>query len=241
MFGKNIKDINTKKKIKIENNKFYNIQSINSTNDFSYFKLKLKSKVIICIDEINFYFFIANGSININNKKYDKSNHYFYCNNKAVIQNLKNAEIFILFQRKKNILNVLKVNSSKEFKYQRRTFKNQINKYWGEISTIFSNSKGACKIIDMLPNTQSSMEFHLNKKENYFINSGELLLGLRYGKAKQEIIKLKKNDSFFVNVGVMHMRISKIGTQIIEISNKDSDSDSNIVHNGLTYIFKTIK
>ena len=32
----------------------------------------------------------------------------------------------------------------------------------------------------MKKNTQSSMEFHINKKENYFIEYGEMNLGIRY-------------------------------------------------------------
>ena len=45
-------------------------------------------------------------------------------------------------------------------------------KYWGKIITLFSNNIGACKIIFMKNRSQSSMEFHIKKKENYYINYG---------------------------------------------------------------------
>ena len=44
----------------------------------------------------------------------------------------------------------------------------------------------------MKKNTQSSMEFHINKKENYFIEYGEMNLGIRYSRGLNGLIKLKK-------------------------------------------------
>ena len=39
--------------------------------------------------------------------------------------------------------------------------------------------------------------------------------------------------------GTIHMRMARQDTKIIEMSNKDSDSDSIIVHDGNKYKFKT--
>ena len=39
--------------------------------------------------------------------------------------------------------------------------------------------------------------------------------------------------------GTMHMRMAKKNTIIIEMSNRDDDTDSIIVHDGKTYKFKT--
>ena len=82
------------------------------------------------------------------------------------------------------------------------------------------------------------MEFHIKKKENYFIDYGELDLGLRYSRAKNSIIKLKQNYTFLMKPGTIHMRMAIKDTKIIEISNKDFDNDSIIVHDGKTYKFK---
>ena len=112
-----------------------------------------------------------------------------------------------------------------------------IKKYWGNILTLLTNKKGAVKIINMKNNTQSSMEFHINKKESYYINFGKLYLGLRYGRAKQKIIKLNKNNVFLMKPGTMHMRMSKNDTNIIEMCTADSNNDSIIVHDGKKYKF----
>ena len=54
---------------------------------------------------------------------------------------------------------------------------------------------------------------------------------------KQKIIKLTKNCSFLMLPGTMHMRIAKLDTQIIEMSTKDRDDDSIIVHDGKKFKF----
>ena len=79
--------------------------------------------------------------------------------------------------------------------------------------------------------------FHIDKKESYYINSGKLYLGLRYGRAKQKIIKLNKNDIFLMKPGTMHMRMSKNDSNIIEMCTTDSNNDSIIVHDGKKYKF----
>ena len=91
----------------------------------------------------------------------------------------------------------------------------------------------------MNKNTQSSMEFHIKKKENYFIDYGSIDLGIRYARGLNGLIKLKKNNSFLMKPGTIHMRMARQDTKIIEMSNKDSDSDSIIVHDGNKYKFKT--
>ena len=41
------------------------------------------------------------------------------------------------------------------------------------------------------------MEFHINKHESYFILEGELDIGLRFGRAKQRITKLKEEQYIY--------------------------------------------
>jgi|TARA_B100000767_G_C19768547_1_gene538807 mannose-6-phosphate isomerase len=112
------------------------------------------------------------------------------------------------------------------------------DKYWGFIQSIYADDEFTLKEIFMKAGTQSSMEYHLSKDEKYFIREGKLKLGLRIGRAQNKSIILEKGDVYHVPPGLMHMRMAIEDTTIIEWSNKDDDSDSNIVEDGKTYEFK---
>ena len=111
------------------------------------------------------------------------------------------------------------------------------DKYWGFIQSIYADDEFTLKEIFMKAGTQSSMEYHLSKDEKYFIREGKLKLGLRIGRAQNKSIILEKGDVYHVPPGLMHMRMAIEDTTIIEWSNKDDDSDSNIVEDGKTYVF----
>ena len=66
---------------------------------------------------------------------------------------------------------------------------------------------------------------HINKKENYFLEHGNLDLGIRYARAINALIKLSKNCSFLMKPGTMHMRMANTDCKIVEISTKDFDND----------------
>ena len=87
----------------------------------------------------------------------------------------------------------------------------------------------------MSAGTQSSLEFHVKKKESYYIESGTLKVGLRIGRARNTSITLRQGDVFHINPGLMHMRIAKTDVVIIETSTKDDDGDSHIVEDGRSY------
>ena len=114
----------------------------------------------------------------------------------------------------------------------------QREKYWGQITTVVAEEDFTLKEIFMKGGTQSSMEYHIRKDENYYIQSGKLKVGIRLGRAENKSLILNKGDVFHIEPGVMHMRIALEDTIIIEWSNKDDDSDSNIVEDGKKYIFK---
>lgn len=88
----------------------------------------------------------------------------------------------------------------------------------------------------MREGTQSSMEYHVKKDEYYYILAGQLKVGVRIGRAENKSIVLNPGDVFHIPPGLMHMRIALKDTIIIEWSNKDDDSDSNIVEDGKTYV-----
>lgn len=111
-----------------------------------------------------------------------------------------------------------------------------VEKYWGSMSTIFEDDNCSVKRIFMNAGTQSSMEFHLKKREMYYIESGELKVGLRLGRAQNKSVILKSGDVFHIDPGLMHMRIALTDVVIIEVSTKDDDSDSHLVEDGLRYV-----
>lgn len=110
-----------------------------------------------------------------------------------------------------------------------------VDKYWGNMQTLFENDLYTVKRIFMHKNTQSSMEYHISKEESYFIESGRLKIGTRIGRAKNTSLVLEKGDIFHIPVGFMHMRIALEDTVIIEFSTLDDDGDSHIVEDGKTY------
>ena len=238
MYGKNINDLNTKKKIKLINLNFVKLYRICSEKEFSYLKIFLLKDKQYIIKEKNFYFYIHNGLINLNGKNYSfDSKRTFFSKSNLTFNATKSTAIFIFFQKNKETVKIEKKNLAKKNKFYIVKNSSIREKYWGKIITLFSNDIGACKIIFMKNRTQSSMEFHIKKKENYYINYGKIDLGIRYGRAKQKIIQLPNKCSFLMLPGTMHMRMARLDTQIIEMSTKDNDDDSIIVHDGKKFKF----
>lgn len=110
-------------------------------------------------------------------------------------------------------------------------------KYWGRIETIVSQEFAGKRIL-MYEHTQSSLEFHCHKAESYFVHSGKLKIGLRYGRAQNRSVILQKGQSYTLLPGLMHMRIALEETVLFEISTRDSDLDSHLVEDGKHYQHK---
>ena len=111
------------------------------------------------------------------------------------------------------------------------------DKYWGSMVTIFDRLGVSVKRIYMKKNTQSSMEFHIHKRESYYIEKGELKLGLRVGRGENTSVTLQAGEVYHIEPGLTHMRMALQDTVIIELSTTDDDSDSHIVEDGKTYKF----
>ena len=111
----------------------------------------------------------------------------------------------------------------------------EVEKYWGNMKTLFENDHYTVKRIFMKKGTQSSMEYHVKKEESYYIESGRLKIGTRIGRAKNTSLVLEPGDVFNIPVGFMHMRIALEDTVIIEFSTLDDEGDSHIVEDGKTY------
>jgi len=111
-------------------------------------------------------------------------------------------------------------------------------KYWGKIVNVCRLDNCSLKIIEMDARTQSSMEFHTQKDETYYILSGKIKLGLRVGRGVNKSVILNSGDVYHVPRGLMHMRIAIEDSVIVEIASNDTDTDSHIVEDGKTYDFK---
>jgi len=104
-------------------------------------------------------------------------------------------------------------------------------KYWGRIETIFSDEI-AGKVMHIKKGIQGSLEYHLEKVEAYYIHSGKLSVGLRYGRAEDRSIILNAGESFIIEPGTMHSRYGVTNCKVIEISTRDNDADSFLVTDG---------
>ena len=104
-------------------------------------------------------------------------------------------------------------------------------KYWGRIETIFSGEIVG-KVLYINQGIQGSLEYHLEKVESYYIHSGELSVGLRFGRAEDKSVILSAGDSFVIESGTMHSRLGMTDCKVIEISNRDNDADSFLVSDG---------
>jgi len=107
-------------------------------------------------------------------------------------------------------------------------------KYWGRIETIWDGELSGKRLF-VKKGGQSSLEYHVEKHESYWIQSGRLKVGLRIGRAENHSIILEPGESYDIRPGVMHMRIALEDTVIIEAGTKDSDADSYLVEDGQTY------
>lgn len=108
------------------------------------------------------------------------------------------------------------------------------DKYWGSIESIVSDDFAGKKIF-LKKGGQSSLEFHCQKTESYYVHSGKVKVGLRIGRGENKSLVLNAGESFDIIPGLMHMRIALEDSVIIEISTRDSDSDSYLVEDGKTY------
>jgi mannose-6-phosphate isomerase-like protein (cupin superfamily) len=238
MFGKNLKELNTKLHIKEINYKNLAYEKISSEKEFSYFRVKLNSNTRYIIKDKLFYLYLNKGSVFINKKEHTNSGkELLFSKNSLYFQTITQAELYVFFFKKISKLNIAPIQADLYSKISILKI-NKKKKYWGNIYDLLQNKNGAIKIIEMKINTQSSMEFHIKKKENYFVEEGEMDLGIRYSRGLNGIIKLKKNNSFLMKPGTMHMRMAKKNCKIIEMSTKDHDNDSIIVHDGKKYKFK---
>lgn len=107
------------------------------------------------------------------------------------------------------------------------------DKYWGSIETMV-NAEYTGKRLFFHKGQNSSLHFHCNKTETYFIHSGELFLRLRAGRGEDRFFTIQAGQTLLIPPGLMHQDGGAADTVIIEVSTHDEDSDSFIVEDGST-------
>ena len=80
--------------------------------------------------------------------------------------------------------------------------------YWGGCDYFRGSTGLALKQIYMRAGSQSSMEYHVHKRELYWVSFGTLKLGLRDGRGVNRSIILNEGDCYEIEPGQMHMRIA---------------------------------
>lgn len=113
-------------------------------------------------------------------------------------------------------------------------------KYWGDIRSMV-NRAYAGKRMFVKKGQSSSLEFHCNKLEGYYIHSGSLLVRLRAGRGEDRFFRLDAGSTIFIPPGLMHQRGGIEDVVIIELSTHDEDSDSYLVEDGVKVPMPTLE
>ncbi len=208
-------------------------------------KLKTKTMIITSNDAI---IFVIDGSVTLfeyngmkNYRKVDIPTKKFYKIKKNTVFEIKSktsTDIIIFHLDIKQVeaiyLPFSLSSSNSAFKTVKKlnNISDYRKKYWGYIYSIFSENTCG-KVMCVEEGSSGSLEYHLEKYETYYVYEGSCYVDLRYGRAINKTIKLKKGDIFHLAPGIMHRRRgSTENCVIIEISTKDNDSDSYIVESG---------
>lgn len=106
--------------------------------------------------------------------------------------------------------------------------------YWGSMEYVHASTGLALKRMFMRAGTQSSLEFHVQKHEIYWIIDGVLRLELRDGqeRGRDSYVNLGVGDCYEIPPGVMHRRKAVTDVVILEACSYDGDEDTYIVEDG---------
>lgn len=171
--------------------------------------------------------FVEEGSIRVNSSILESQNLTTLAASSGSVQavGLKRSALYAFYgpaQMSGNI-DAVSIASPTDFR----------EKYWGSIQTML-NREYTGKRLFFRKGENSSLHFHCQKTETYFIHSGELYVRLRAGRGQDRFFVLRTGDTLFIPPGLMHQDGGLEDTVIIEISTHDEDSDSFIVEDGAT-------
>ena len=105
----------------------------------------------------------------------------------------------------------------------------EVIKEWGKEFWIVNNSdEDYCgKIITISPGKSTSLHFHANKHETFYVLEGALdLIIVNTDDCEESIICLEPGDTHTIKQCVPHKLESCIGCKLIEVSTFHDDKDS---------------
>ncbi len=108
------------------------------------------------------------------------------------------------------------------------------NQSWADLVWTIVNRQYCGKKIFFKKGNNSSLHFHCQKSETYFIHSGKLLLRIRAGKGEDRFFVLNKGQAVDIPPGLIHQAGGLKDTVIMEVSTQDSDGDSFLVESEFT-------
>jgi mannose-6-phosphate isomerase-like protein (cupin superfamily) len=80
--------------------------------------------------------------------------------------------------------------------------------------------------------SRSSLEYHVQKHEIYWVMEGSLRVRLIHGRGQEGYAELEPGDCLVITPGQMHQRIAMTDVVIMEACAFDSDEDTFIVEDG---------
>jgi mannose-6-phosphate isomerase-like protein (cupin superfamily) len=95
-----------------------------------------------------------------------------------------------------------------------------VAKAWGREEIVVDEREYCCKFLRISAGKQSSLHYHLKKKETFVVQSGEVCL--EHNGIKED---LTIGDQRTILAGVAHRFSSRDGAVLLEVSTRHEDSD----------------
>ena len=113
--------------------------------------------------------------------------------------------------------------------FKSETFDRRYKDYAENLIETIVNRQFTGKKIFFKKGNSSSLHFHCQKTETYFIHSGKLFLRLKAGQGEDRFFVVEPGQAVQITPGLMHQAGGLEDTVIIEISTRDEDADSFLV------------
>jgi len=225
-YGQSLDEVDTRKSPKKTETDYGYTINITNQPEFGLKQFFIKKEQTLNLNEpVEYVLFIEEGNIKLNSENLMKGSVIKVPkDNEIEIKALEDSIIYYFTGNKDS------QNNIKELKITKTT--NSMDKYWGKIETIESNSNFSAKRLELQQEKPGSLEYHQQKKEAYFVHEGKVRVGVRIGRAENKNLVLEKGQIFLINQGTMHCRYGIEPSVIIEVGTKDDDSDSHLVEDG---------
>jgi len=102
-----------------------------------------------------------------------------------------------------------------------------VKKDWGEEVIIYNGKEYCGKLLCFNEGTHGSLHYHLNKKESWYLNEGELEVTLiNKETAEKKTVKMYKGETLTLEPGTAHQVNALKKSTIFEVSTLHDDNDT---------------